>query len=241
MCVGAAAVLTWPGFGFFDLTLDYQLRLPLMLCLCRTGWCVIFAVCIIYINALNGGIVPDFDTIGFIVEVVAGVATAVGVLFALGDTVFRAHKQGQDNKRQQATKILSWYEDGRDEDVVRRGGQFVLRHVLLQNGSETPVYNVVVTCVGFQGAGPALKGEDNPGSYPCRVCVGVLPPGLWLTQLPTYGSGMHVVAATEIAFTDANGVSWVRRGNGRLEEAEDPISFYCLERPLEWKGCSRVE
>lgn len=112
---------------------------------------------------------------------------------------------------------------------------------MLRNESESPVYDVIVTCVGISGAGPSFKGEDNRPVFPNRVCVGMLPPGAWYIWLPTEGHGMGVRTAPETAFTDANGTSWVRRGNGRLEEIPmEPASFYRLSLPLPWRGCEKL-
>lgn len=114
--------------------------------------------------------------------------------------------------------------------------------VVLRNMSDAPVYNVIITCVGISGAGPNAEGEDNGHDYPCRACVGILPPGTWYAWLPTYGSGMCVRTAPEAAFTDANGRSWVRRGNGKLEEIEaEPASFYGLDRPVAWGECKKLD
>lgn len=112
---------------------------------------------------------------------------------------------------------------------------------MLRNESESPVYDVIVTCVGISGAGPSFKGEDNLPTFPSRVCVGTLPPGAWCIWLPTEGSGMGVRTAPETAFTDANGTSWVRRGNGKLEEIPmEPTWFYRLPLPLTWRGCKKL-
>ena len=113
-------------------------------------------------------------------------------------------------------------------------GSDVAMAVVLRNMSDAPVYNVIIACVGISGAGPNAKGEDNGHDYPCRACVGILPPGTWYAWLPTNGPGMHVRTAPEAAFTDANGRSWVRRGNGKLEEIEaEPVSIYLWP----WSSC----
>lgn len=53
---------------------------------------------------------------------------------------------------------------------------------------------------------------------------------------------MHVRTAPEDAFTDANGISWVRRGNGELEEIGcDAASFYRLDLPIDWAGCEKLD
>lgn len=183
----------------------------------------------------------NIESIGSVMEIVAGVATALGVLLALGDMAIRSYQRKKENEKQQATKVSSWFENNHNKEKIPKDTRYVWRSVSLRNNSESPVYNTIVTCVGFQGAGPALKGEDNGKAYPCRICVGVLPPGLWFAFLPTHGSGMHVITVTEIAFTDTNGISWVRRGNGKLEKLEcNPVGFYDLDLPLSWTGCGQV-
>ena len=68
------------------------------------------------------------------------------------------------------------------------------------------------------------------------------PPGTWYAWFPTNGPGMHVRTAPEAAFTDANGRSWVRRGNGKLEEIEtEPISFYGRGLPVSWGECKGLD
>ena len=68
----------------------------------------------------------------------------------------------------------------------------------------------------------------------------------FLLEHGTYGSRRkgtewELRTAPETAFIDANGTSWVRRGNGRLEEIPmEPASFYRLSLPLPWRGCEKL-
>lgn len=186
----------------------------------------------------------EMDTLNIVnvvIQAIIGAATVAAVVVALRQTHLSKKVHEEEIRRHQSTRISSWYEAAADTNSHPTDKRFVWRSVALRNESESPVYNVIITCVGFQGAGPFHNGEDNEGGYPCRRCIGTLPPGLWFAWLPTGGSGMHVVTATEIAFTDANGLSWVRRGNGKLEEIKsDPASFYNLPLPIEWAGCVRA-
>lgn len=53
---------------------------------------------------------------------------------------------------------------------------------------------------------------------------------------------MHVRTAPEGAFTDAGGISWVWRGNGKLEKiGSEPALFYEPDLPLECGGCKRLD
>lgn len=181
------------------------------------------------------------DIADVVIQAIIGVATVIAVAIALYQTYLSKKTRKEEIKRHQPTRISSWYEAAADTSSRPVDNRFAWRSVALRNESESPVYNVIITCVGFQGAGPFHNGEDNEGDYPYRRCIGTLPPGLWFTWLPTGGSGMHIVTATEVAFTDANGLSWVRRGNGKLEEIEsDPTSFYNLPLPIEWASCVRA-
>lgn len=162
---------------------------------------------------------------------VGAFATAAAVTVSLGQIFVEKRARAAEFKRSQAERVSSWLQDG-VEDSRPVDDKLMWQYVALQNESDAPVYNVVVTCIGIQGAGPASRGEENVGDYPCRSFVDVLPPGEWGTWLPTHGRGMSIVLGSELAFRDACGVSWFRRGNGTLEEiSTDPLEFYGISLP----------
>ena len=181
------------------------------------------------------------DIANLIVQALIGLVT-LGTLIAAFCQINQDKRNREDDiKRHQPSRISAWYEEGRNRTDQPEDNRFVWRFVVLRNESESPVYDAIVTCVGISGAGPSFKGEDNRPDFPDRVCVGTLPPGAWCIWLPTEGSGMEVRTAPETAFIDANGISWVRRGNGRLEEIPmEPTSFYSLLLPLTWYGCKKL-
>lgn len=180
----------------------------------------------------------DIDIANLIVQAVIGAATVGTLIVALCQISQNKKERKADIEQHQAALISVWYEKDQGRNDQPKNNRFVWQLVALRNESESPVYDMIVTCVGISGAGPLSKGEENRPDFPCRICVGTLPPGLWYTWLPTEGSGMHVRTAPEAAFTDANGISWVRRGNGKLEKAAlEPAAFYKLPLPLEWHGC----
>ncbi len=56
----------------------------------------------------------------------------------------------------------------------------------------------------------------------------------------SYGERKYEIKV-DVPFVDANGIPWVRRGNGRLEEIPmEPTSFYRLPLPLTWHGCKKL-
>ena len=183
----------------------------------------------------------DTDTANLIVQAFIGLATFGALIAALWQIDQNKRNREDDIKRYQPSRISAWYEEGRNRTDQPEDNRFFWRFVVLRNESESPVYDVIVTCVGISGAGPSFKGEDNRPDFPDRVCVGTLPPGAWCIWLPTGGSGMGVRTAPETAFVDANGIPCVRRGNGRLEEISmEPASFYRLSLPLPWRGCEKL-
>ena len=183
----------------------------------------------------------DIDIANLIVQAFIGLVTLGALIAALWQSNQSKKNREDDIKRHQPSRISAWYEGDRNRTDQPEDNRFVWQFVVLRNESESPVYDVIVTCVGISGAGPSFKGEDNRPAYPNRVCAGMLPPGAWCIWLPTEGHGMGVRTAPETAFTDASGTSWVRRGNGRLEEIPmEPTSFYRLPLPLTWHGCKKL-
>lgn len=183
----------------------------------------------------------DIDTANLIIQAFIGAATLGTLIAAFCQNNQTKRDREDDIKRHQPSRISAWYEEGRIRTDQPEDNRFVWQFVVLRNESESPVYDAIVTCVGISGAGPSFKGEDNRPVFPNRVCVGTLPPGAWYIWLPTEGHGMGVRTAPETAFTDANGTSWVRRGNGRLEEIPmEPASFYRLSLPLPWRRCEKL-
>lgn len=184
----------------------------------------------------------SLEIVDVVIQGVIGVATVAAVAIALWQVRSDKRVREDTENRSQAEQISSWFEHLEDCGDYPKDSRFVWQCVLLRNNSEAPVYDVVLTCVGVRGAGPAPKGENNGSDYPCRCCVKILPPGEWMVWLPTNGSGMHVVLAPEMAFTDARGLSWVRRGDGALKGiSKIPEEFYSLLQPVSWGSCVRVE
>ena len=88
-----------------------------------------------------------------------------------------------------------------------------LMKVSVNNGSDQPIYDVVLTSGTYQGAGADyLSGTNN------TVCVGTVPPGRFTTYVPYPGEGMHVCVESVIAFRDNKGNNWIRNAKGVLSE-----------------------
>lgn len=128
-------------------------------------------------------------------------------------------------RQSQARSVSAWLDDPHS----------IPAHATLANSSTEPVFQVVMSLVGIQGAGPPTDASEAPGNYEFRTCVGVLPPGEFHFDLPSAGHAMNIHLAIEVAFSDGAGVHWVRHGDGILSEL--PCSapdYYSLPRPIHW-------
>lgn len=90
--------------------------------------------------------------------------------------------------------------------------------------SGAPIYDVVVTLVIASGAGPRtgeevaeLSGQQDQRTPSMRRANSIVPPGKYVTELPSTWGGMNRKPGSEIAFTDFQGKHWIRRYNGQLE------------------------
>lgn len=51
------------------------------------------------------------------------------------------------------------------------------------------------------------------------------------------GRGMYLRFGVELAFRDAAGRYWLRRGDGRLEQTEkSPLALYDIDPPVPWQS-----
>ncbi len=140
------------------------------------------------------------------------------------ERVFRhesEQREAQGLRRVQAERISGWPA----AETNRRGTPLTLL-----NRSDEPVYEVVVTLVMVQGAGPRRGEEGVRPEY--RRVLSVLPPGRWKTFVQMGWAGMSRRPGVEVAFTDRSGVHWIRRATGALEEIQRPaIDYYEMSRP----------
>lgn len=172
---------------------------------------------------------------------------AVGTVGALGAALLqiqrerswrhdRDAKERAERRTEQARVIAAWFAEtvptpiGGSPDTISTA-------VALQNGSLEPVYSLLVVIVGIQGTAPHRTEDfpvqpDGARHLPMQT-VALLPPGRWLVFV--MGGGGHgggIRLGVEISFTDRNGVHWVRRGTGELEEIpEPPFTYFGIHGP----------
>ncbi|MEC0710136.1 hypothetical protein P8881_21635 [Bacillus haynesii] len=177
------------------------------------------------------------DWLGFmgsyIGGIISGVATFATVIFAIyqlqtqqANAALNELKSQENEKRFQANKIAAWI------DSENRRSQMLYS---IQNSSDLPIYQAIITLVSIQGAGPPRNGDEVGGDYKYRVLLVTIPPGKFYTVSDSNGKGMHIEYGVEVAFTDAKGIHWVRKSNGQLKEIKKrPLEFYDIPLPVSW-------
>lgn len=131
----------------------------------------------------------------------------------------------EEQKRRQATKVSAWITKAYDDPMW----------IAVRNSSDEPVYEVIVSLVSVQGAGPPRDAHDTEPDFRYRAFLSVVPPGRFYASMPYGGHGMSMRFGLEVAFTDASGQYWVRKGNGDLSCIATPaIDYYRVHRPVGW-------
>jgi hypothetical protein len=149
-------------------------------------------------------------------------AVIVALCLARSDGIRREKLQ----RRHQAELVTAWL--GSEET----SGGHVRQSIVIQKSSPQSVYLLVASLVAKGGFRDTALGDARK----FRATVGQVPPGRYERHVRSPGHGMHVKLAIELAFRDAAGVCWLRRGNGSLEDiSEDPIALYQLPRPIGWE------
>lgn len=158
----------------------------------------------------------------------AAVTLCLTVYVVLRDTRHR----NEEDERQEMAEILA--QPSSIAALLERGptGETC---IVIRNDSDLPVYEVVATIVVTHGAG-CCKGEDLEPPYQFRKILDLIPPGLHSVAIDMGGFyGMHRHPLVEIAFVCAKGKSWVRRGDGALDELDaSPFSHYELGLPIDY-------
>jgi hypothetical protein len=159
-------------------------------------------------------------------------AVIVSLWIARRDAVHREKRE----QRQQAELITAWLgeEAPADNHQLRQA-------IVIQNSSHQSVYMLIASLVSLQGAFrdtavPSPRPKKR-GRIDWQAHVGQVPPGQHETSIRSGGRGMNLKLGVELAFRDAAGTCWLRRGDGRLEQVKyDPATLYNLDLPIGWEN-----
>lgn len=172
---------------------------------------------------------------------------AIGVVLAFGaafwqlrrERVARLKQEANDRiaaqeiatreERAQADLLSAWIAWQDDESPN------LTNWIAVQNSSNEPIYELILSVVAFQGAGDT--GEDGPPFLHPAHCafLSVAPPGLCYVTMGGGYSGMGFHPSIEVAFTDRSGKHWKRTGRGRIVQLDVPApDYYDVPLPLPW-------
>jgi hypothetical protein len=157
----------------------------------------------------------------------SAVATLLAVIVALYVSGADARRRAKDDERRQAEQITGWMEFLPEDKTVVNEKMWV--KLILQNASNQLAYNLIASVVN-------ANTEEHVGDNYCfRNYLGRLPLGKTEYTIEHPGHGMHKRFSIELAFDDAGGRTWVRRGKGGLLRVKkDPLAFYDITPPVSW-------
>jgi hypothetical protein len=170
----------------------------------------------------------------------ASLATVLGSLATAATLIWLVLERDQLQKekiktemRKQAAGVSTWLSTRTSGDRLHLTQQIIV----LNNNSDSPIYNLVVSIVDARNKD--AKGEETPDEF--RRIIDASPPGQAYCFAPVGYSGMGFHPSVEVAFSDANGNHWVRRGNGRLEPLpNDPFMQYEIAQPPTYEPLHRL-
>jgi hypothetical protein len=161
---------------------------------------------------------------------------ALGTVGAVAVALVLAGRDGRrriaQERRRQAELVTAWVTDDATT-VTDQLESKVYLGLVVQNSSTQLVYQLIASLVATQGA---YREDARDEDHRFRTYVGDVPPGSRRTRLEYGGHGMSIRLGVEIAFQDAGGRWWRRKGNGNLEQLKlNPVDFYRVPRPVPWE------
>jgi hypothetical protein len=174
------------------------------------------------------------DWIAAVGQLASAFATTAAIIVAL-------RIAGRDNQRQldaqtrhQAEQVTAWLTWERQNPTPSDQTPYLIPAVI-QNASQQVIYDTIAHLVSVQGSFRRTAIGDKPERPNLRVLAGQVPPGTHQFDLGFLGRGMHLRFGVELAFRDAAGQCWLRRGNGRLEQIDKtPLELYDINPPVGW-------
>lgn len=160
------------------------------------------------------------------------IISAASIIIAFASYNYTKDHDQQIAKFAQANEISSWVMHDAKGNIQKTEDMSLMK-VSIDNGSDQPIYDVVLTSGTYQGAGSDyLSGTDF------TACIGTVPPGKFATYVPYPGEGMHARIESAIAFRDNKGNNWIRDAKGILSEIKtNPYEYLKLDLPPEnWQS-----
>ena len=152
---------------------------------------------------------------------------------AAGRIRLDGRRRAREARRRQAEFVTAWLVRSESQGAAEGQGY---AGPIVQNASQQLVYQVIANLVSVQGAfRETAVGDTREDADKYRAYVGQVPPGQLKTRIPGVDYGMFIRFGVELAFQDAAGRYWLRRGDGRLREVrKSPLELYGISPPVDW-------
>lgn len=160
-------------------------------------------------------------------EIGTAIGTVGAVIVALVLAGAETRRRAREDERRQAEHVSGWMIDLPPDEAISDGEPHV--KLIMQNASNQLVYSTIASIVSAQSE-DHVGGNENYRTY-----IGRLPPGISEYKIRHPGHEMHKRFSIELAFEDARGKAWVRRGKGALESIrKNPLAHYNIDPPVGW-------
>lgn len=178
-----------------------------------------------------------FEHFYFLFGIIGSIATALTLIFLVVQTNQAQKEKRQIEKISQAKMVSAWL-DIKHQEVGTGKFKTSREIIMISNRSDLPIFNVVLSIV--DGRNSDADGITTPKEF--QKCIHVIPPGNWFIAAPIGYNGMGFVGAIEIGFEDSSNRSWIRRGNGSLEEIRSEImKRYKVDLPPSYDIVQRIQ
>lgn len=173
------------------------------------------------------------DHFASLATVLGSLATAATLIWLVLERDQLQKEKREAEKRKQASGVSTWLSN----KMFGTRAHYKRQIIVLNNNSDAPIYNLVISIVDARNND--AKGEETPEEF--RRIIDASPPGQVFCFAPEGYNGMGFRPGVEIAFSDANGSHWVRRGNGILEIlAENPFTHYRISQPPTYEDIHKL-
>jgi hypothetical protein len=160
--------------------------------------------------------------------IIISICSVAVAFLSLGISGWTAYRTWRRDYREQAEQVTAWRIYVEKSFYESEDEQF--DELKISNQSKLMIYDLIAQVVAVGGTDHMKTPLDEPDleqRHAFGAFVGNVPPGEKTSRIRNRGVSHGSRYAIEIAFRDASGRNWVRRGNGTLEEIKkSPVDFY---------------
>jgi hypothetical protein len=159
------------------------------------------------------------------------IGTCGAVIVSLGLALREIRARRKQEEQEQAEQITAWLVPLPDAYRDQYPSETCMG-IRVHNASNQVIYDVIAEIVIGRKTAVGDTLERNKGF---GAMIGNVPPGGFTTPIETGGGMLGRRHSIELAFQDAGGRYWLRRGNGRLQRVtKSPLELFKLVGAASW-------